>query len=76
MHRALMYLQYKQSPPSVEQSEQVHRAMRFTEQQCPRRGQRSRVEVGHLYNFHPGYWECALPVIVDRHQARENNHLV
>lgn len=44
MHRALMYLQYKHFPPSVEQSEQVHRAMWFTEQQRPRRGQRSRVE--------------------------------
>lgn len=32
--------------------------------------------VGHLHNFHPGYWECASPVIADTHQACENNHLL
>lgn len=76
MHRALMHLQYKHSPPSVEQFEQVHRAMRFTEQQCPRRGGGRGLSGGSPLQLPPRILGMCIPCDIERHQPRENNHLV
>lgn len=76
MHRALMHLQYKHSPPSVEQFEQVHRAMRLTEQQCPRRGGGRGLSGGSPLQLPPRILGMCIPCDSERHQPRENNHLV